>query len=324
MLVYSQVDSVQYVPLSAPATDAAFIGNGTAGFVAESGQTELLPTCGPNAATSLSNVPLAAEFLRPLSDGMSLLALSPPNFQTVSTTIAGSPTPGNQVGCPTPRGFLNITTNVGPAVNIGTGSFVVKQFFLSPDTSKAYILAQTGTGASFPFITAFDVATGTSSQFSLAGGAIPLSAGISRAGDLLLVGANDNSIHVVDTQSGLDLQQVALSFPNASLCIGPGNPATQVAVAALTISAAQQSGTNTIYTYSIQNGATPQVGQSLVLSGMADSGNNGTFTILAVNAATSSSGLITVSNPAGVTASGQTGTGTVPLTCNPDLVVTVP
>ena len=135
------------------------------------------------------------------------------------------------------------------------------------------------------------------------------------------MGASDNSVHVIDTQSGLDLQQVALSFPSASLCIGPGNPATQVAIASLTVSSAQQSGTNTIFTYSLQNGATPPVGQTLVLTGMADGGNNGTFTILAVNAATSSSGTITVSNPAGVTASGQVGTGTVPLTCNPDLLV---
>jgi hypothetical protein len=192
-------------------------------------------------------------------------------------------------------------------MNLGLGSFVTKQFFVSPDGSRAYILAQNGTGAYFPFITAVDVLSGTSSQISLAGNAIPLSAGVSRAGDLLLVGANDNSVHVIDTQSGLDLQQVPLSFPNASLCIGPGNPATQVAIASLTISSAQQSGTNTIFAYNLQNGATPQMGQTVVTTGMSDSGNNGTFTILAVNAATSSSGTITVSNPAGVTASGQTG-----------------
>jgi hypothetical protein len=324
ILVYSQVDSPQYVPLSGPASDAAFIGNGTAGFIAETGQTEFLPTCGPNAVGSLGSVNLAAQSLRPLADGMSLLALTPPNLQTVTASITGSATPSNATGCPAPRGFLNITNTLGPLVNLGTGSFVTKQFFLSHDGSEAYILAQTGTGAYFPFITAVDILSGTSSQISLAGNAIPLTAGISPAGDLLLVGANDNSVHVIDTQSGLDLQQVPLSFPNASLCIGPGNPATQVAVASLTISSAQQSGTNTVFAYSLQNGATPQVGQTLVLTGMADSGNNGTFTILAVNATTSSSGTITVSNPAGVTAGGQTGSGTVPLTCNPDLLVAVP
>jgi len=324
ILVYSQVDSPQYVPLSGPASDAAFIANGTAGFIAESGQAEVLPTCGPNTAGALGSVNLVAQSLRPLPDGMSLLALTPPNLQTVTASITGSAGPSNSIGCPAPRGFLNITNTLGPQVNLGTGSFVTKQFFLSPDGSKAYILAQTGTGASFSFIIVFDVTSGTLSQISLAGNAIPLRAGISRAGDLLLVGANDNSVHVIDTQSGFDLQQIPLSFPNASLCIGPGTPATQVATAALSISSAQQSGTNTIFTYSLQNGATPQVGQTLVLTGMLDSGNNGTFTILAVNAATSSSGVITVSNPAGVTASGQTGSGTVPLTCNPDLLVTVP
>jgi len=320
ILVYSQVDSPQYVPLSGPASDTAFIGNGTVGFIGGGGQSEFLPTCGPNGVSALGSVSLSAQFLQPLSDGMSLLALAPPSLQTVTVGITGSAT-ANAIGCPAPRGFLNITGTLGPVINLGTGNFVAKQFFLSPDTSKAYILAQTGTGAYFPFIVVFDVASGTSSQISLAGNAIPLSAGVSHAGDLLLVGASDNSVHVIDTQSGLDLQQVALSFPNASLCIGPGNPATQVAIASLTISSAQQSGTNTIFTYSLQNGATPQVGQTLVLTGMSDGGNNGTFTILAVNAATSSSGTITVSNPAGVIASGQAGTGTVPLTCNPDLLV---
>ena len=326
ILIYSQVDSPQYVPLSAPASDAAFIGNGSAGYIGEVSQTEFMPTCGPNSAASLTAVNFPAQYLRPLSDGMSLLALTPPNLQTVTAAISGNPS-GTLPGCPSPRGFLNITNTVGPAVNLGTGSFVPNQFFLSPDGTTAYILAKTGSGAALPFFIKFDITTGLSSQFSLAGGALPLRAGISRIGDLLIVGANDNSVHIVDTLTGVDLQQLPLSFPNASLCIGPGNPATQVAVAALSISAAQQSApplTNTTFTYSIQNGATPQVGQSLVLTGMSDSGNNGTFTILGVNPATSSSGTITVSNPAGVTASGQTGSGTVPLTCNPDLLVTVP
>jgi len=208
---------------------------------------------------------------------------------------------------------------------LGTGSFVPKQFFLSRDGTVAYILAQTSTGASFPFIITFNLQTDVSSQISLSGSALPLSAGISPAGDELLVGADDGQIHVIETATGLDIQQVQLSFANnTSLCIGPGNPATQVEVASLTISAAQQISTNTVYTYSISNGSTPQVGQSLVLTGMTDTNNNGAFTITAVNPASSSSGTITVVNPAGVNATGQAGSGTVPLTCNPDLVVVAP
>ena len=139
------------------------------------------------------------------------------------------------------------------------------------------------------------------------------------------MGADDSQVHVIETATGLDTEQIPLNFANnSSLCIGPGNPATQVAVASLTVSAAQQVGTNTVYTYSISNGSTPQVGQSLVLTGMSDTNNNGSFTITAVNPTSSNAGTVTVVNPAGVTATGQTGIGIVPLTCNPDLVVVAP
>ncbi len=323
ILVYSKLDSLQYVPLSAPASDAAFIGNGSAGYVAESTQTSFLPTCGPNSPGALGSVNLAADFLRPLPDGMSLLALTPPTFQSVTATITGNP-PVNASGCPAPRGALNITNAIGPSFDLGTGSFIVKQFFLSADGTVAYILASNAGGARFPFIITFNVSSGTSSQISLAGNAVPLSAAVSPDGTRLFVGADDNSVHVVDTATDLDTQQIALSFPSASLCVGPGNPSTQATIASLTITAVQQIGTNTTFTYSLANGSTPQPGQTLVLSGMTDSGNNGTFTILSVNAATASTGIVTVSDPAGLTASGQAGAGTIPLSCNPDLVAVSP
>ena len=326
ILVYSQLDAPQFIQLSTVPTDAAFIGNGSAGYIAEASQTAFLPTCGPSTSGSLGNANLPAQFLRPLPDGMSLLALTPPVVQTLTATITGpQPIPANASGCLAPRGALNLTNTPGPSFNLGTGAFVPTQFFLSRDGSVAYILAQTTSGASFPFIITFNLQTGTSSQLSLSGNALPLSAAISPAGDQLLVGADDSQVHVIETATGFDTEQVPLNFANnSSLCIGPGNPATQVAVASLTVSAAQQVGTNTVYTYSISNGSTPQVGQSLVLTGMSDTNNNGIFTITAVNPTSSNAGTVTVVNPAGVTASGQTGTGTVPLTCNPDLVVVAP
>jgi hypothetical protein len=323
ILVLSQVDAQQFVPLSVPPTDAAFIGNGSAGYLSQGSQTSFLPTCGPSTSASLGTASLPAQLLRPLADGMSLVALNPPDIQTVTAAISGAP-PVNVSGCPAPRGALTISNTVGPSFNLGVGNFTPKEFFLSPDGSVAYILAQTAGGASLPFIISFDLNSDTARQISLAGGAVPLSAGISRSGTFLFVGADDNAVHVVDTTTGLDTQQIALTFPNQSLCIGPGNPATQVTIASLAISAAQQSGTNTTFTYSLANGSTPQTGQSLVLTGMADAGNNGTFTITAVNATSASSGTITVANAAGVTATSQSGQGTVPLSCNPDLVRSAP
>jgi len=52
---------------------------------------------------------------------------------------------------------------------------------------------------------------------------------------------------------------------------------------------------------------------------MSDGGNNGTFNITALGAST-----FTVVNAKGATASGQSGVGTVTITCNTDLVVVKP
>ena len=133
-------------------------------------------------------------------------------------------------GCPTPRGFLTIHNGVQPAADLGAGSFTPTQFFVSPDGSTAYVLGQAGSGATvarLPFIIAFNLNTQTSSDITLAGNATPLSASISPSGDLLFVGASDGAVHVIDTTTQLDTQQVTFPFPESSLCVGPGNPVTQ-------------------------------------------------------------------------------------------------
>ena len=62
-----------------------------------------------------------------------------------------------------------------------------------------------------------------------------------------------------------------------------------------------------------------QVGTVVIIASMVDPGNNGTFAVTAVG-----TGIFTVVNPSGVTASGQNGIGTVNLTCNADLVAVRP
>jgi hypothetical protein len=329
LLVYSQVDSPQFIPLAAPATDAAFIGNGSLGYLAESTSTAFLPTCGPSTAGSIANLNLTAQLLRPLPDGISLLALAPPSLETATAVIGPVPPspPVNVPGCPSPRGFLAVSNQVGPSFNLGTGNFTPTQFFVSPDGSTAYILGQSGSGASaaaLPFIIAFHLRSETTSLISLAGSAKPLSAALSGSGDFLFAGADDGAVHVIDTSTELDTQQVALTFPGSSLCLGPGNTATPVSLSSFGIAGAVQSGISTTYSYSLNAGAAPKVGQTVVITGMANSANNGIFTITATNPLTSTTGTITVSNGGGVTATGQSGTGIVPLSCNPDLVVAKP
>ena len=140
----------------------------------------------------------SAQMLLPLPDGISLLGLSPPDVQSVTADVTGT-------GCQSPRGSLTITNTVGPAFNLGVGSFTPTQFFLSADGAVAYILGQSAVGsttAPLPFIISFNIQAGTTSLISLAGNAVPLSAALNRSGNLL-VGANDESVHVIDTSTGL-------------------------------------------------------------------------------------------------------------------------
>lgn len=316
LLVYSTVDAPKVVPLLAPATSAAFIGQGAVGFLAggdPAGMT-FLPTCDVPPASSglLGTVPAAAQLLLPLPDGHSVLTLAPPDIQTIDTTLTGS-------GCPSPRGSLTVTATPGPSMNLGEGTFTPTQFFLSPDGTKGYILGTTTGGAPIPFIISFNLSNSTTSLISLTGNAIPLNAGISPNGDVLFVGANDGQVHIVDPSTGFDTQQVALPFPLNSLCVGPGNPATQVPLSSLTISAASFSSPTITYTYSLTTGAPLSVGETIVVSGMADPANNGTFTISALGP-----GTFSVASNSGTSASAQNGTATVPLPCNPDLVAVKP
>ena len=248
LVVYSKIDAIQNIPLAAPATSVAFIGDGILGYIAGGSPSggAFLPTCGPNTAAALGAVNLTGNMLLPLPDGQSVLSLSAPNLETVTATVSGLPLPMGALGCPAPRGSLNITNTVNSAGSLGTGSFTPSQFFLSSDGSKAYILGAPSLG----FVIQFDLATQTPLDISLAGNATPLSASLSPAGDLLFVGANDGTVHVINTTTLADTEQVTFPFPQNSMCVGPGTPATPVETT-LNITDATQTGANTTYSYTV-------------------------------------------------------------------------
>jgi trimeric autotransporter adhesin len=333
LLVFSKVDGLKIVPLSAPATDAAFIGNGTFGYIAggNSAGTAFLPTCDdPSVSSSIGSVPLVGQFVRALPDGQSAIALNIPaaglpTLQTVTAIVtnpfAPNPPPNGVPGCPAPRGFLKIQNFVAPPFGLGPGNFTATQFFLSPDGSTGYILGQTGSGASaaiLPFIISINLSTQTVFDISLSGNATPLSASISPAGDLVFVGADDGSIHIIDTTTQQDTQQVTFTFPQNSLCIGPGNPATAVE-STMTITATTQTAGSTTFVYTNFSGPALQPGETIIVAGMTSPANNGKFSISAVSGST-----FTVANANGVTLSGQNGTGTSGVICNPDVVAVKP
>ncbi|HZQ18618.1 MAG TPA: hypothetical protein VFA90_07845 [Terriglobales bacterium] len=320
LYIYSKTDPLQTIPLSGTANDVVFHPEGGFAYVAgPASLTSPYRVCDDSqissANLSTANPPL---MLRALPDGSTLLALDPPNIDVIATSLSAPPL----VLC---TATLADTTT---SFNLGHGSFIPTQFFLSPSGTTVYILAETSAGpppSRLPFVLTFNVSTRTSSTISLANGATPLSASLSSDGSTLFVGANDGTVHVVDTGTGTDTQQVTFPFPTSTLCFGPGNPATQVPLTQIRISGVAASSGNATYSYALISGPALKVGQNITISGMSDGGNNGgPYTITALGTDSSGSPTFTVSNSNGVNASGQSGLGTVPISCNPDLVAVKP
>ncbi len=93
-------------------------------------------------------------------------------------------------------------------------------------------------------------------------------------------------------------------------------PLSAAQPSAVKVTAALENGTSTVYTYTPVSGPPLHLGMTMVIENMQNAGDNGTFTIVGVGA-----GTFTVVNPAGVTLSGQSGTGTGITPQNPVLVV---
>ena len=314
LYVYSKVDPLQTLPLSASANDVTFFPQGAFAYVAGGAPSAVTVwrNC-DNALVDTVSTSAIPQMIRALPDAATIAVLDPPYLQLIHVTPNGPLT-----GC-TP----SVSNAVSGTFNLGQGNFTPTQFILSPDGSVAYILGEIpqpspNPPSRFPFVIAFNFATQSPSFISLAGGAVPLSASISPASDFLFVGADDGAVHIIDTATHTDLQQITFPFPGNALCYGLGTPSTDVQTF-VNISAATQAGSNTTYTYTLSSGPALVAGGSIVIANMVDPRDNGTFTITALG-----SGTFTVANPNGVNAAGQAGSGRAGIICDPDLVAVKP
>jgi len=124
------------------------------------------------------------------------------------------------------------------------------------------------------------------------------------------------SIAVIDTfADNLATPPHAADVFTASL----GAPLSSFPPIQVSIQGATSSSGTTTYNYTPASGPGLQVGMSVFITGMLDSGNNGDFVVSSLGA-----GTFTAANPAGVTASGQNGSGSVLPPQNPIFVVAGP
>ena len=217
LYVYSKLDALRTIPLAVPAHDVTFLAEGAFAYLAgaDPAGVAVRRTCDNGSADtfSIGSVP---NFVKTLpgpavllpgdtANSFHVLALNPPDISIIS---ANAPVGTAWAGC-TP---IVVDNNPPPkSFNLGQ-DFVPKQLIVSQDGSTAYVVP-----SNLGSILVFNVAGQNSTAIGLAGNATPLSASLTPDGTLLYVGASDQTIHVLDTVSGSDLQQI--SFPQGqSLC----------------------------------------------------------------------------------------------------------
>jgi hypothetical protein len=197
---------------------------------------------------------------------------------------------------------------------LGLGKFIPIQWLVSGDGSATYLLASNA-GA----VLVSNITQRTTSAIQLTGNVLPVQAALNPDGSMLFVAATDGQVHILNTLTENDIQQISFQQDLANLETGLCGNVTLPLPGVINITAAAESGPSTTYTYTISSVPALEVGMSIAVANMGNPGNNGTFTVESVG-----SGTFTVANPAGVSAGGQSGSGTFSFTCNPDLIAIQP
>jgi len=162
--------------------------------------------------------------------------------------------------------------------------------------------------------------TGCSSARPAASAITPF---ITNAGFRLSVAssADSSKVYVANCDAGstaIIATSSAAQMANVASPVSDFPPVTTT----VNITAASQSGSTETYTYTLTSGPPLRIGTSITITGTSDpTKNDGTFSISGLGA-----GTFSVDNPVGVTATGQSGTGTVisPPPQNPVFVLTGP
>jgi hypothetical protein len=194
LYVYSSLDALKTISLSAPAKDVSFLADGAFAYLAggSSSAVTVRRTC-DNALMQTVGTPATPIFIKTIPDATQVLAVDPPSIDVIHVTT-------------TPVGCTPSVSNTLSSVNLGQGSFLPIQLIVSADGARAYVLA-----SNLASILVFNIANQTSSAIALAANATPTQASLTIDGTLLYVTASDGLVHVIDTVAGDDIQQI--TFP---------------------------------------------------------------------------------------------------------------
>jgi hypothetical protein len=187
----------QQFTLPYTANSVAFDAPGTLGYVTSSDthQVDVRSTCdhsdlqtlAANAPTLISTIPT----------GNGAVAADSPNLDVItSSNITG--------GCPT------TATNTLATFDLGAGAFSAKQMFLSPDSSRVWLISDQAK------LLGFNLSTSTPFSISMTNGATPLNGGVRMDGQQLYIGASDGTVHRIDVASLSDQAQITVGLKDSA------------------------------------------------------------------------------------------------------------
>jgi hypothetical protein len=227
---------LQPSPLPAPATSIVFNSTGSFALLSggsPAGSLAIYNTCDNSLVTpnlAAPAIPSPPQFLRMVPAGnVPMGNATIPFLQTegldfffgidstgidiIATTSSQDPTFATL--CPQKVAIAQTTANTPfppKHLSINQGTFHPINFFLSPDATRAYIVA-----SDFSQVLIYDFDTGSTSGIPLVDNATPIAAGMTVDGSLIYVAASDGMLHEINTALSLDRMDVSFSpLPNSS------------------------------------------------------------------------------------------------------------
>lgn len=235
LYVYSPLQTLQTIPLTAIATGVTFSATGAFAFISGGSATSTIATystCDNSNSPLVITLPVTPLFLQDLPAG------NPPSPVAIALTGTQGLPPGldlligldntgldliataasqTSLAVPCPQAIAiasNPTTMAAFApqhIDLGQGTFNPIAFFVSPDASVVYIVASDRSD-----ILAYSFNTNSTSGIPLvstSGSSVsPVAASMTVDGTLIYVAASDGELHEVNTTLRTDLTQIA--FPN--------------------------------------------------------------------------------------------------------------
>ncbi len=234
MYVDSAIDGVTSFPVGTGATDVAFSADGSIAYVAgvPANGVSGYATCdfagvGGVGLTSAPRKIFAAPNIAPTTTDpfvtQTVIALEPPNLETATAQFMQNALTTGQLTCNSPSASFS----QGSTVNLGQGTFSPLYMRVVENGEAAVVVAKL-----VPAVLFVDLVQQTTTPIPLANNGLPLAASASTDGSQVYVAACDvytnndptqctsGSVHIINRQSGGDIQQVPyVNFnTNNSMC----------------------------------------------------------------------------------------------------------